>query len=583
MTTITFETVLTEQIGPLTRRAARMVGDAQTAEDLRQETLARAWRSAPRDMPAPALRAWLHRTTTNLALDELRRRRRRDEVALTDLGADRADVEPEAREALAALTAHERLVLLLRHEAGLSLRELGRGARHLRGRSAQARRARPRRVRRRARPLRADDPRPTILLLMGNEEPAAYVAWLERAGARVRVVDRSTVGPRHGRAPTGSCCRGARTTSIHASTASRAASASGPTDLHRDLRDLAALRSALRGDVPIVGRLPRRAAPQRAARRRPAPGHRRGGPQRPRAPHRGARRRHRVRLARPPRPGRAPTTSCPGITRRSGASAAACASARAPATACPRRWRSRRTASRWACSGIPSWASGRAARASPRPSWRRHAQRDDPARRPRGHRPPSPDWPRWTARTCPEGPLLIGLVDDEPWAVLALADGAAVADPFERSAAGRGAAARARAAARATRTAGRARRIRWRRRTDRSGLPPASSCVEPLAALAPVDAHVDRRDVAPAAVAVVAPGDDPDLPEAGRRVADHQRPAAVAAARAARRRRARADVERRVDGRDAEPVRVGAAAAVDRADDLGAHPQPGSRAGRRSR
>jgi RNA polymerase sigma factor (sigma-70 family) len=125
MTTITFETVLTEQIGPLTWRATRMVGDAQTAEDLRQETLARAWRSAPRDMPAPALRAWLHRTTTNLALDELRRRRRRDEVALTEVAGGRSDVEPEAREALATLTAHERLVLLLRHEAGLSLRELG--------------------------------------------------------------------------------------------------------------------------------------------------------------------------------------------------------------------------------------------------------------------------------------------------------------------------------------------------------------------------------------------------------------------------------------------------------------------------
>ena len=151
MTTITFETVLSEQIGPLTWRATRMVGDAQTAEDLRQETLARAWRSAPRDMPAPALRAWLHRTTTNLALDELRRRRRRDEVALSEVAGVRSDAEPEAREALATLTAHERLVLLLRHEAGLSLRELGSRARHLRGRGAQARRPRQGRVRRRAR------------------------------------------------------------------------------------------------------------------------------------------------------------------------------------------------------------------------------------------------------------------------------------------------------------------------------------------------------------------------------------------------------------------------------------------------
>jgi hypothetical protein len=34
----------------------------------------------------------------------------------------------------------------------------------------------------------------------------------------------------------------------------------------------------------------------------------------------------------------------------------------------------------------------------------------------------------------PAGELLIGLVDDEPWAVLSLADGRAVADPFRPTA-----------------------------------------------------------------------------------------------------------------------------------------------------
>jgi hypothetical protein len=33
----------------------------------------------------------------------------------------------------------------------------------------------------------------------------------------------------------------------------------------------------------------------------------------------------------------------------------------------------------------------------------------------------------------PRGDVLLGLVDDEPWAALSLADGAAVADPFRRS------------------------------------------------------------------------------------------------------------------------------------------------------
>jgi putative glutamine amidotransferase len=253
MTTITFQTVLTEQIGPLTRRAARIVGDPQTAEDLRQETLARAWRSAPRDAPDAVLRAWLHRTTTNLALDELRRRRRRDETALTDLtAATAAPTDPVARDALAALTAHERLVLLLRHEAGLSLRELGEvldiSEEAARKRVARARQAFSAALER----LHGEDRRPTVALLMGAESPEAYVAWLERAGARVRVIERASVGldlagadalvlsgsaddidPRLYRQP-----RSERL---------------GTVDLHRDLRDLQALRAALRSDLPVVG------------------------------------------------------------------------------------------------------------------------------------------------------------------------------------------------------------------------------------------------------------------------------------------------------------------------------------------
>src|SRR4051812_20576039 len=133
---MTFDAILSEQAATLTRRLARIVGDRETAEDLRQETLARAWRSAPRDAPAPVVRAWLHRTATNLALDELRRRKRREHVPLhAGLAADPARAagagghggprDPRLREALGQLTAHQRLVLLLRFEAGLSLREVG--------------------------------------------------------------------------------------------------------------------------------------------------------------------------------------------------------------------------------------------------------------------------------------------------------------------------------------------------------------------------------------------------------------------------------------------------------------------------
>ena len=74
----------------------------------------------------------------------------------------------------------------------------------------------------------------------------------------------------------------------------------------------------------------------------------------------------------------------------------------------------------------------------------------------------------------PDGPLLIGLVDDEPWAVLALEGGAAVADPFRRSAE-IVVLLRERARLLGYPASDPPRRIAWRRRTDRSGLPPASS------------------------------------------------------------------------------------------------------------
>ncbi len=117
--------------GPVTRRLERMLGDAGAAEDLRQEAFARAWKSAPRDAGHGELRAWLHRTARNLAIDELRRRRIRDWVPYEDgLAPAHHDADSDERivacAALEQLTPHERFVLLLRFEGGLSHVEIGR-------------------------------------------------------------------------------------------------------------------------------------------------------------------------------------------------------------------------------------------------------------------------------------------------------------------------------------------------------------------------------------------------------------------------------------------------------------------------
>jgi RNA polymerase sigma-70 factor (TIGR02960 family) len=57
----------------------RIVGSAQDAEDLLQETLLAAWRSLERFEGRASLRAWLYRIATNRSLDALRASRRRPE------------------------------------------------------------------------------------------------------------------------------------------------------------------------------------------------------------------------------------------------------------------------------------------------------------------------------------------------------------------------------------------------------------------------------------------------------------------------------------------------------------------------
>jgi len=57
----------------------RIVGSAQDAEDLLQETLLAAWRGLERFEGRSSVRTWLHRIATNRSLDALRASRRRPE------------------------------------------------------------------------------------------------------------------------------------------------------------------------------------------------------------------------------------------------------------------------------------------------------------------------------------------------------------------------------------------------------------------------------------------------------------------------------------------------------------------------
>lgn len=55
----------------------RMLGSADDAEELAQETLLRAWRALERFEPRAQFQTWLYRIATNACLDELERRPRR--------------------------------------------------------------------------------------------------------------------------------------------------------------------------------------------------------------------------------------------------------------------------------------------------------------------------------------------------------------------------------------------------------------------------------------------------------------------------------------------------------------------------
>jgi putative glutamine amidotransferase len=253
----TFDQHLLDAAAGVTARLQRIVGDRAAAEDLYQETLVRAWRGAPRELSPERLRAWLHRTATNLAFDELRRRARRDEIgyddALTGAGATDASVAgADVRDALCALTPHQRLVLLLRFEQGLSLRELGAlldiGEDAARKRVARARDGFAAALRE----VRAHDTRPTVLVLMGRDDPVPYTRWLERAGARVRIHEPGRPGL--DLAGADAVVLSGSTTDVHPRTyGAQTDPRCVEPDLTRDLRDLAALRIALRDDIPIVG------------------------------------------------------------------------------------------------------------------------------------------------------------------------------------------------------------------------------------------------------------------------------------------------------------------------------------------
>lgn len=250
-----FETLIQAEQPGITRRLVRSLGgDLSAAEDLSQEVMIRAWRKLPRDAEPAAQRAWLRRAASNAAIDELRRRGRQATVGIdqTDGIADSESPEPDAaREALATLNPHDRLLILLRFDAGLQHREIAEllaiSEEATRKRVARARKAFIAAYRR----FRADGP-PLILVRSHDELTEPYISWLEDAGARVRLVNGGS-SERELALADGFVFAGAYD-DIHSSLYGETPrSLRGEINLERDRADLALIASVLALGIPYVG------------------------------------------------------------------------------------------------------------------------------------------------------------------------------------------------------------------------------------------------------------------------------------------------------------------------------------------
>ena len=133
----TWDEVVREHADRVYRLAYRLSGNRADAEDLTQETFVRVFKSLAEYTPG-TFEGWLHRITTNLFLDMVRRRQRIRFDALTDDAGDRLasnsagpeqayaemHLDPEIQRALDALPADFRAAVVLCDLEELSYEEI---------------------------------------------------------------------------------------------------------------------------------------------------------------------------------------------------------------------------------------------------------------------------------------------------------------------------------------------------------------------------------------------------------------------------------------------------------------------------
>jgi len=106
----TFDRIFEEFSAPIYNYVLRMVGDADRAADITQDTFIKAYRKLDSLTDAHSTKSWLYRIATNTAIDDMRRRRWISPVGLDDEGQpERPDGGPGPEAQVIAGVLDERI------------------------------------------------------------------------------------------------------------------------------------------------------------------------------------------------------------------------------------------------------------------------------------------------------------------------------------------------------------------------------------------------------------------------------------------------------------------------------------------